>query len=114
MPHASLRAARASRRVGDDRRASFPRAVLADAGKPQRRELEVEVLSPLLHHGHGVWARCVRTMTEQLSLRIEDDAIVARHRFGVFKLPFLELRYRITPALERRTDGHGRPATRAQ
>ena len=40
-----------------------------------------------------VWARHVRTMVEQLSLRVEGDGIVGRHRFRVFGLPFLELRY---------------------
>jgi len=42
-----------------------------------------------------VWARYVRTMKEQLSLRPNDDGIRARHRFGVFGLPFLELGYDI-------------------
>ncbi|MCB9716984.1 MAG: hypothetical protein H6712_24210 [Myxococcales bacterium] len=51
---------------------------------------------------HGqVWARYVRTMKEQLSLRVQDEVIVARHRFAVFGLPFLELRYRIEPRAER-------------
>jgi hypothetical protein len=42
-----------------------------------------------------VWARYVRTMKEQLSLRVDGDAIAASHRFAVFGLPFLELRYAI-------------------
>jgi hypothetical protein len=51
-----------------------------------------------------VWARYVRTMKEQLSLRVEGEGIVARHRFGVFGLPFLELGYGITRRLERAAD----------
>lgn len=51
-----------------------------------------------------VWARYVRTMKEKLELRVDDGAagsvVRARHRFGVFGLPFLELRYRITPKAE--------------
>ena len=42
-----------------------------------------------------VWARYVRTMKEELSLRAQDDGIAARHRFRVFGLPFLELSYQI-------------------
>jgi hypothetical protein len=42
-----------------------------------------------------VWVRYVRTMKEQLSLRADGDAIAASHRFAVFGLPFLELRYTI-------------------
>lgn len=48
----------------------------------------------LAQHGE-VWVRYVRTMKEQLSLRVENDAISASHRFAVFGLPFLELRYAI-------------------
>lgn len=55
-----------------------------------------------------VWARYVRTMKEQLDLRVEDEVITARHRFGVFGLPFLELRYRIEPKHDR---GEARRAT---
>ena len=40
-----------------------------------------------------VWARYVRTMKECLSLRVQDGAMTASHRFAVFGLPFLELRY---------------------
>ena len=40
-----------------------------------------------------VWARYVRTMKEQLSLRPNGEGIHARHRIGVFGLPFLELEY---------------------
>ncbi|MGH1344975.1 MAG: hypothetical protein ACRBN8_25675 [Nannocystales bacterium] len=43
-----------------------------------------------------VWARYLRTMKEQLSLEVRDRAVLARHRFRVFGLPFLELGYRIT------------------
>ena len=42
-----------------------------------------------------VWVRYVRTMKEQLSLRVDDDVLAASHRFRVFGLPFLELRYAI-------------------
>jgi len=42
-----------------------------------------------------VWVRYVRSMKERLTLRVDDDAIAATHRFTVFGLPFLELRYRI-------------------
>lgn len=42
-----------------------------------------------------VWARYVRTMKERLSLEVRGDTIHAQHRFRVFGLPFLELRYRI-------------------
>lgn len=42
-----------------------------------------------------VWVRGVRTMKERLSLRVDGDAIAASHRFMVFGLPFLELRYAI-------------------
>jgi hypothetical protein len=42
-----------------------------------------------------VWVRYVRTMKEELSLRVQDGALAASHRFGVFGLPFLELRYDI-------------------
>jgi hypothetical protein len=37
----------------------------------------------------------VRTMKEQLSLRVDEGVIAASHRFAVFGLPFLELRYAI-------------------
>jgi hypothetical protein len=43
----------------------------------------------------AVWARYVRAMKEELNLRAHDDAITASHRFTVFGLPFLELRYDI-------------------
>lgn len=42
-----------------------------------------------------VWVRYVRTMKEQLSLRVQGDAIAASHRFAVFGMPYLELRYDI-------------------
>ena len=42
-----------------------------------------------------VWARYVRSMKERLALRVEGEAIAARHRFDVFGLPFLELSYHI-------------------
>lgn len=42
-----------------------------------------------------VWVRYVRTMKEQLRLTVEDGVLAASHRFGVFGLPFLELRYAI-------------------
>lgn len=41
------------------------------------------------------WVRYVRTMKEKLSLRVQDGAMTASHRFAVFGLPFLELRYDI-------------------
>ncbi|MEM7153208.1 MAG: hypothetical protein AAF799_10205 [Myxococcota bacterium] len=44
-----------------------------------------------------VWARYVRTMKETLSLSATDEGIRATHRFRVFGLPFVELRYTITP-----------------
>lgn len=44
-----------------------------------------------------IWTRYLPTMKEQLSLQAQDDAVIARHRFRVFGLPFLELGYRITP-----------------
>jgi hypothetical protein len=34
-------------------------------------------------------------MKERLSLRVQDGAMAAPHRFAVFGLPFLELRYDI-------------------
>lgn len=53
-----------------------------------------------------VWARYVRTMKEKLELRVDgqtgEEVVRALHRFGVFGLPFLELRYRITPKAEAR------------
>jgi hypothetical protein len=42
-----------------------------------------------------VWVRYVRTMKERLSVQVQGDALAASHRFGVFGLPFLELRYDI-------------------
>jgi hypothetical protein len=42
-----------------------------------------------------VWVRYVRTMKERLSVRVEGDVLTASHRFVVFGLPFLELRYDI-------------------
>ncbi len=53
-----------------------------------------------------VWTRYVRTMKEQLGLHVEGDAIIASHRFRVFGLPFLELRYRIV-----RKAGGAQPAS---
>ncbi|MCA9710140.1 MAG: hypothetical protein KDK70_30150, partial [Myxococcales bacterium] len=48
--------------------------------------------------GEGaIWARYVRTMKEELRLWSRGPSIEARHRFGVFGLPFLELRYAIAP-----------------
>ncbi len=44
-----------------------------------------------------VWVRYVRTMKEVLQLRVEGEGIHASHRFRVFGLPFVELRYAITP-----------------
>jgi hypothetical protein len=41
------------------------------------------------------WVRYVRTMKESLALRAEGDGVAATHRFRVFGLPFLELRYAI-------------------
>jgi hypothetical protein len=42
-----------------------------------------------------LWVRYVRTMKEQLSLEVDGERILAKHRFRVFGLPFLELSYRI-------------------
>ena len=42
-----------------------------------------------------VWVRYLRTMKEELTLRVQDGAIAANHRFTVFGLPFLDLRYDI-------------------
>ena len=47
-----------------------------------------------------VSVRYVRTMKERLRLEVVGDAIVARHRFAVFGLPFLDLHYRIAPKPE--------------
>lgn len=51
------------------------------------------------HHPHAqpreLWVRYVRTMKESLALRAADDGVTAVHRFRVFGLPFLELRYAI-------------------
>ncbi|HWB79500.1 MAG TPA: hypothetical protein VG755_31275 [Nannocystaceae bacterium] len=52
-----------------------------------------------------VWVRYVRTMKEQLSLRVDDDVLSASHRFRVFGLPFLELRY----AIAQRPSDHAKP-----
>jgi hypothetical protein len=41
------------------------------------------------------WVRYVRTMKESLGLRVDGDGVAAVHRFRVFGLPFLELRYAI-------------------
>lgn len=52
--------------------------------------------------GEGdVWVRYVRTMKEELRLRVDGEGIAAEHRFRVFGLPFLSLRYSIAekPAL---------------
>jgi hypothetical protein len=49
-----------------------------------------------------VWVRYVRTMKEGLSLRVQDGAMTASHRFAVFGLPFLELRYAMARKPERR------------
>jgi hypothetical protein len=46
-----------------------------------------------------IWTRYLRTMKEHLSLQPQGDRIVARHRFRVFRMPFLELGYRITRKL---------------
>jgi hypothetical protein len=47
--------------------------------------------------GEGeVWVRYVRTMKERLSLVVDSEGITASHRFGVFGMPFLELRYAIS------------------
>jgi len=40
-------------------------------------------------------------MKEVLQLRPEGEGIIARHRFRVFGLPFVELRYEITPRPKR-------------
>ncbi|MEY4580609.1 MAG: hypothetical protein RL701_5312, partial [Pseudomonadota bacterium] len=48
----------------------------------------------------AVWARYVRTMKEELNLRVQDGALAASHRFTVFGLPFLELRYDIARKAE--------------
>jgi hypothetical protein len=71
-PNAGFSLVSDGRRFGDP---GFYFTVLADAGE--------------------VWVRYVRTMKEQLSLQVEGDAITASHRFAVFGLPFLELRYAI-------------------
>lgn len=42
-----------------------------------------------------VWVRYVRTMKERLSVQVNGDGLAATHRFAVFGLPFLELRYDI-------------------
>jgi len=55
-----------------------------------------------------VWVRYVRTMKEQLSLQVQDGTITASHRFGVFGLPFLELRYFIARKAEPGGDDHPR------
>jgi hypothetical protein len=41
----------------------------------------------------AVWVRYLRTMKEELNVRVQDGTIAATHRFAVFGLPFLELRY---------------------
>lgn len=41
------------------------------------------------------WVRYVRTMKESLELRPDGSEVAAVHRFRVFGLPFLELRYAI-------------------
>lgn len=41
------------------------------------------------------WVRYVRTMKESLCLRVDGPGVAAVHRFRVFGLPFLELRYAI-------------------
>lgn len=51
-----------------------------------------------------IWVRYVRTMKEQLSLEAQGDSLVAHHRFRVFGLPFLQLRYRIVPKAARGRD----------
>ncbi len=43
-----------------------------------------------------VWVLYIRTMKERLGLSVAGEAITAIHRFGVFGLTFLELRYAIT------------------
>jgi hypothetical protein len=42
-------------------------------------------------------------MKEQLSLQVDGASITASHRFAVFGLPFLELRY----AMARKAEGRG-------
>lgn len=44
-----------------------------------------------------VYARYVRTMKERLNMHVQDGRITASHRFAVFGLQFLELRYDIAP-----------------
>ncbi|MBC8073193.1 MAG: hypothetical protein IAG13_33030 [Deltaproteobacteria bacterium] len=58
-----------------------------------------------------VWARYVRTMKEGLSLRVEGGAMTASHRFAVFGLTFLELRYAIARKTERREGSPSRVRT---
>jgi len=47
-----------------------------------------------------VWVRYVRTMKERLSLRVHDGVLAASHRFAVFGMPFLELRYAMARKIE--------------
>jgi hypothetical protein len=55
-----------------------------------------------LAHSGDLRVRYVRTMKEELSLAVEGERIVSKHRFRVFGLPFLTLTYRIAPtAMER-------------
>lgn len=54
----------------------------------------------------AVWVRYVRTMKEELNLRMQDGAMAASQRFAVFGLPFLELRYDIA----RKAESRGVPA----
>lgn len=56
----------------------------------------------LLAESGAVWVRYVRTMKEALTLHVQDGRIAASHRFAVFGLPFLELRYDIARKLENR------------
>jgi hypothetical protein len=78
-PNAGLSLVSDGRRFGDP---GFYFTVLAESGE--------------------VWVRYVRTMKEQLSLRVENGAIAASHRFAVFGLRFLELRYDIARKFEGR------------
>lgn len=48
--------------------------------------------------GEGrAWVRWVRAMKERLTLRSRGEALTASHRFVIFGLDFLELRYDIAP-----------------
>lgn len=49
----------------------------------------------VLDGSEHLYVRYVRTMKEHLRLRVQRAELTAEHRFRVFGLPFLELRYRI-------------------